>query len=400
MRVLVWSGTFWPRIGGIEVLCAALLPALRERGYEFTVVTSHYYDDGLPDEEQYLGIPVHRFPFLSALADGNIDAMMETRQRVAKLKRTFAPDLIHLHVVGPGELFHLLTAGAHPAPLLATLHRNLPGHGTEADTIVGRTLHDADWVSCVSESVLAQARGRVPAITSRSSVIYNGLEVPVLPPEPPPAGPPRLLCVGRLVPEKGFDLALRALAALVDRFPTVRLTIAGDGPARSELERLAAELALTDHVDFLGWVAPDQVSALLSATTVVVVPSRWPEPFGLVALEAAASARPVVAARIGGLPEVVVHRQTGLLFDAEDSGALAEAIGSVLHDPESAARMGQAARRRAVQEFPLERCVDAYDELYRMLSAPGGPATRAPGVQELRRDARPTNARHGERVEA
>src|SRR5262245_17758122 len=122
MRVLFWSELFWPYIGGAEVLGARLLPALRGRGYEFLIVTSHGYLD-LPDEAQYKGISIYRFPFPTALATGNIEQLVEVRQRVAKLKRAFAPTLVHVNAFGPGVLFHLDTAKTHPTPSLITLHR-------------------------------------------------------------------------------------------------------------------------------------------------------------------------------------------------------------------------------------------------------------------------------------
>src|SRR5215470_14976741 len=96
MRVLFWSGTFVPKIGGVEILAAKLLPALRERGYEFAVVTTQG-DPPLPTETQHQGIPVYRFPF--TFEQNDMDQLMERRQWVAKLKRTFAPDLIHINAV-------------------------------------------------------------------------------------------------------------------------------------------------------------------------------------------------------------------------------------------------------------------------------------------------------------
>jgi glycogen(starch) synthase len=189
---------------------------------------------------------------------------------------------------------------------------------------------------------------------------------PALSPDPVPSDPPRLLCLGRLSPEKGFDLALKAFALLVDRFPRARLVIAGDGQARAELEHQAAGLGLDRVVEFIGWVAPDKVPALMNASTIVVMPSRR-EGLPSVALEAALMARPVVATRVGGLPEIVLHEKTGLLVDEGNHSALAEAILLLLNNPRTAAEFGNAARRRVQEVFNLERYVDAYDELYRKL---------------------------------
>lgn len=367
MRVLFWCDFFWPYVGGTEVWSARLLTALRERGYEFTVVTSHGGLD-LPDADQYKGIPIFRFPFWTALTDRNIDQVMELTAQVARLKRAFRPDLFHLNLPHPTPYFHLQTANAHPAPLLVSFHHPTPTPAGAPDSLVKRMLRSADWVNTFTDIVLAEARQLVPEITLHSSMIYHGLKAPALLPGPLPFDPPRLLCLGRLVPEKGFDLALAAFASVTQRFPHVRLVFASDGPARPILAQQAAELGLTDRVEFLGWVEFEKIPALLNSATMVLMPSRYPEGFGLVALEAALMARPVVATRAGGLSEVVVDGQTGLVVEREDSAALAEAIAHLLERPEMAARMGQDARSRAQALFNWERHVAAFDSLYRQLA--------------------------------
>ena len=363
--ILFWSERFWPTIGGVETSASKLLPALRARGYEFVVVTLADYFD-LPEEDDYEGIPVRRFPFWSALAKGDVIQIAELRQRMSALKRTFGPELIHVNFLGPSVLFHLHTLDAHPAPLLVSMDSAFPGQEIGGDSLAGRILRSADWVTCVSAASLAQARKLAPEITPRSSFIYQGVKVPDLQPEPLPTESPRLLCLGRLDGVKGFDLALAAFASIAARFPRARLVIAGDGPERPELERQAAELGLGDAVEFSGWAAPDAVPALINSATVVVMPSRS-ESFGLVALEAAMMARPVVATRVGGLVEIVVHQQTGLLVEPEDSSALAEAIASLLNHPQTATHMGKAARQRAQEVFSWDRYVEAYDTLYQRL---------------------------------
>ena len=294
----------------------------------------------------------------------NIDQLGQVRQQVAELKRTFAPDLIHINAVSRSDFFHHLTAHAHAAPVVVTLHGGWP---PEADMIVRRTLRSATWVVGCSAAMLDFGRQLVPEIRLRSSVIYNGLDIPPLKPTPLSFDPPRLLCLGRLVEDKGFDVALGALALLIDRFPQVRLTIAGDGPARVDIEQQALELGILDAVQFTSWVDSEKIPELINTASVVVMPSRWQEPFGLVALEAALMARPVVATRVGGLPEVVVHNQTGFLVEKEDSQALAEAIAFLLEHPTTATQMGQTGRSRALEQFGWDRYVDAYDTLYRRL---------------------------------
>lgn len=179
------------------------------------------------------------------------------------------------------------------------------------------------------------------------------------------------MCLGRLAHQKGFDLALSALAAINGRFPDIRMIIAGGGPDRPQLERQAAELGLKDVVEFIGWVAPDKVPGLINTATIVLMPSRW-EGLPSVALQASMMARPVVATPVGGLSEVIIHLETGLMVAPEDPAGLAKAIAFLLDHPELAVAMGHAGRRRVQHVFSWQRCVDAYDALYRKL------ATRLP----------------------
>src|SRR5215510_12237210 len=107
MRVLFWSETFWPRVGGVENL-AKLLPALRTRGYEFAVVTWEHTQ--VPDRIFYAGIPVHRFPFFSRNNQDSLHPVLEFRSQISELKKRFAPDLVHINSYGRSVLFHLSTA--------------------------------------------------------------------------------------------------------------------------------------------------------------------------------------------------------------------------------------------------------------------------------------------------
>jgi glycogen(starch) synthase len=117
-------------------------------------------------------------------------------------------------------------------------------------------------------------------------------------------------------------------------------------------------------VRFLGGVDPRAVPGWINAATLLVVPSRWKEAFGLVALQAAQQARPVVGSRVGGLPEVVLHKETGLLVEREDPEALARAVLRLLADPTLAIRLGEEGRSRAAQRFSWTAHLDSFSKLY------------------------------------
>ena len=139
-----------------------------------------------------------------------------------------------------------------------------------------------------------------------------------------------MLAVGRLVKQKGFDVLLEAMAILVKDPPfRCRLLIAGDGPERASLERLANDLGLADRVRFLGPTDRARIASLFRGAEAFVLPSRH-EPFGIVNLEAMAAGVPVVATAVGGVPEFVVDRETGLLVRPGDSAALARGINRIL----------------------------------------------------------------------
>lgn len=367
MRILYWVQLFLPDIGGIETLSASLLPELVKRGHQLAVVASHGRTP-LPDETHYQGIPIYRFHFRSAVKRGNLPQLLKIRIRVAALKKTFQPDLVHIHPVDPSGFFHLQTIQAHPAPTLVSLHTNITDlKNTNSDTIMGQLLEKAYWITAVSKVTLENAIRSKPEIATRCSVIYNGINTPAITPDLLPFAPPVLLCLGRLIPCKHYDLVIEAMAILVKRYPQLRLTIAGDGPQREELEKLTVSLRLENQVKFFGWVPPEEVPELLNEATMLVLPSRG-EGLPMTALEAAHMARPIITTDVGGIPEIVLHQQTGLILRAGDVQGLVEAIAYLLDHPQLAQEIGDAARRQAQDVFSLDKTADAYDKIYHKLS--------------------------------
>ena len=259
--------------------------------------------------------------------------------------------------------------------MLLTLQNDLRLTRTSGSGLVGELLRSATWVTTCSETLRTQLTRTVPEVASRVSAIPNAVEPPTRAPSAAPWDPPRLLCLGRLVRQKGFDVAIAAFARLRDRFPHARLTVAGDGPERQALERLAIELGARDRTEFLGMVPPPRVSEVLDAATVVLMPSRF-EGLPLVAIEAALAARTIVATPVGGLQEIVVDRETGRLVAVDDPIALADAVAELLDQPDQVAGLGAQARQRALDRFGLTPCVQRYDALYQQLarSRPGVPA--------------------------
>lgn len=365
MRALFWTTTFKPDIDGVSVFTYPLIRGLQSRGVEFLVVAQRTHTS-MPDETICDGVRVRRCSFYAALLAHDVRQIAALVRTVARLKREFQPDLIHINT-GHGDLFfHQQTRDAWDCPVLVSSH-NSP-YTNERNSLYGRVLHSAGWVNGVSQATLDEVRRLMPEITPRSSVILNGLDAPDLAPAPIDWEAPRLLCFGRVTDEKGFDLAVRAFADIRQRYPAARLRIAGDGEARPRLEALADSLGVRDAIEFLGWVQPQRIPALLNECSLVLMPSRS-EAFGIAAVQAAHMARPIIAAAVGGLPEVVADGETGFLVAPEQPAPIAERALHLLAHPQQGDAMGKAARERALTRFSLGRVVEEYHQVYRMLTS-------------------------------
>ena len=181
-----------------------------------------------------------------------------------------------------------------------------------------------------------------------------------------PADAPIVGTVGRLDPVKDQVGLIRAFAQVRTQHPAAVLVVAGDGPCRAELERVAAGLGQRDHVRLLG--NRDDIPTVMSALDVFVLPSIA-EGISNTILEAMATGLPVVATRVGGNPELVEEGVGGALVPRSDPDALAAAIAAYTGDPELRRRHGQASRQRAIGHFSLERMAQAYANLYTALAA-------------------------------
>jgi hypothetical protein len=195
-------------------------------------------------------------------------------------------------------------------------------------------------------------------------VIPNAIATPSGSAPWPPGG--HLFAAGRLQHQKGFDVAIEALGRLTTHHPQLCLHLAGTGEEEHNLRRRARRLGIEPRVRFLGNLTRDEILQQIAAAAVVLVPSRTIEGFSLVALEAAHLGRPVVATRVGGLPETVDDGLTGLVVPPDDAGALAAAVGELLADPTRACDMCERARRRAMR-FDVVSCACAYGDVYRSL---------------------------------
>jgi glycosyltransferase involved in cell wall biosynthesis len=178
---------------------------------------------------------------------------------------------------------------------------------------------------------------------------------------------PLAVFAGRLVPEKGVDVLVQAFALVVRKVPDARLLIAGDGPELKNLVELAERLGAAASITFLGHLPKETLETKLTRAWVQVVPSRWAEPFGLVAVEAMMRETAVIASRMGGLEEILQDGKTGYLVRPNDPYELAQRLEELLRDRSKANEMGRSGRRLAEARFSLPRQCEQFVSLYQQM---------------------------------
>jgi glycosyltransferase involved in cell wall biosynthesis len=345
-------------ISGSEAHLLSLLPELRQRGWDIRMLMLHEREPGAKEFARALtarGVPLDAIPIAA-----DVDPIAFVRL-VAYLSRV-RPALLHTHLV------HADVYGQLAGVLAAVPVRVSTKHGFN-EFREGRGFALADRsVASLAHVHIAISRGLARYLADTEGFDERGFEIVHYGirldgrPAPYTEGPPRLLCVGRLIPIKGHIVLLRAFAEAKRVVPGLELEIAGRGPLEPALRALAKELGVAEAVHFLGHVSP--IAAAVERAAVIVVPSMG-EGFGMVALEAMERSRPVIAASIGGLGELVQHEETGLLVPPGEAEPLRESIVRLTSDLELAARMGAAGRRRALAHFLQQRCTDRTEILYR-----------------------------------
>jgi glycosyltransferase involved in cell wall biosynthesis len=185
-------------------------------------------------------------------------------------------------------------------------------------------------------------------------VVHCGLEIGKYKFRPPREQVEHLFCAARLSPEKGFTFLIRALKILTDKGHSLELRLAGDGPSRAQLDRLARDLGVVDRVHFLGYMGEDAINKELRAADLFVLPS-FVEGVPVSAMEAMAMGVPVIATNIGATSELVEDRKTGLLVRPSDAEALAEAVIMLIRDYDFRTRAAELARKKVTKEFEIQR---------------------------------------------
>jgi glycosyltransferase involved in cell wall biosynthesis len=359
-------------ISGSEAHLLSLLPRLKERGWDVRMLMLHENEPGAWDFARALRERDVELDAIRVRADVDPIAFLQLAAYLLRAR----PDILHTHLVH-ADAYGLLAGTAARIPVrISTKHgfnefREAPYFGL-ADRAVASLAH----VQIAISRGLARYLENVEGFRGADfEIVHYGIE-PDGASAPYAGGSPRLLCVGRLIPIKGHLVLLRAFAEARQQVPELELDIAGRGPLEPALKALCRELRINGAVRFLGYVAP--VQRAIEQAAVVVVPSMG-EGFGMVALEAMERARPVIAASIGGLGELVEDGVTGYLVPPGEAEPLRDAIVRLARDPELCRRMGEAGRRRALESFLQQRCTDRTEILYEA-ALPNGRGRRYPAL--------------------
>ncbi len=339
--------------GGAERHVIDLGRVLTNRGHSVTVACS--VGGHFQAVAERAGVKV--VPLCGKLAKRRFGATFAWRVRRLALREN--PDLVHGHLYSGGLAAAFATAGTR-TPLVLTEQTEGPWRRHRQRLASSIAYRRAAKIIGVSRAITAAIERDFGISPEKLSCIPNGV-VLQQGPTSRPGGDPVIGLVARLTPEKDVPCFLNAAARLADRFPTAKFRVAGDGPLRPELERLAADLGLGERVSFLGVL--DEMRPFFESVHVLAV-SSVAEGTPLSIVEAMGAAVPIVATRAGGIPEQVTDGRNGYLVEPRDPAALAERIGSLLADPGAAPRLGEAGRARAHSEFRVEAMTDAIESVY------------------------------------
>ncbi|MGE0877286.1 MAG: glycosyltransferase family 4 protein [Acidimicrobiia bacterium] len=368
MRIALFPSAYRPSIGGVEELSRQLALAYVRKGHQVTVYTNRW-PRSLPAHEVLDGVDVYRLPFRLPHASwrGRVSYPITNRlvswtlHRLLKQQRA---DMIHVECVSSNTFYALRASDELSLPLVVTAQGELtmdPQRAFESGgtlpSLLRHAASSADGFTACSGKTLDDVETFVGHKIDGAKVIFNGTDVPTFTTARPLDLGSYVFAIGRLVPQKGFDVLLQAWSKIEHHGH--HLVIAGSGPSEDDLRRLVDELGVTDSVRFFGPADRDTVPRLFAGATAVAIPSRVDEGLPLVSIETMAAGKPFVATISGGIREAVTDGVEGLLIEREDPEALADGLRRLLEGPELRARLAAAGAARA-RAFDWSLLADEY----------------------------------------
>jgi teichuronic acid biosynthesis glycosyltransferase TuaC len=295
--------------------------------------------------------------------------------KVRKLHQSQHIDLIHAHAALPCGHAAVLLSRELKVPCVITVHgqdvffdQQVRGYtGQWCKRLAQFVYCSASRVICISDKVAERVIDRAAASVD-ARVIYNSVDAHMFSPPSADIVPNTILSVGNLIPIKGHELLLQALAAVLPSYPHISCEIIGDGPERDRLTRLASDCNIADRVSFLGRQSRKQVAEAMRRCVLFALPSRY-EGLGCVYLEAMSCAKPAIACRGQGIDEIIRHGNNGWLIDPGNLQELIAALLALLQNPQLRRQIGEAARRTILDGLTSAHQANELAAVYRECTA-------------------------------
>jgi len=363
-------------VRGAETVADNLASVLAQKGHEISIFTTSA--SSKDEVEEYNGIKVYRYGTNFRVASGIFS------WGLIKHPIKYPSDLVHVHISVPmGDIAGLRYAKKKKVPLVVTYHGDLQedmGGFVRRMSVYSYNKYFLDKILSYAEAIISPSeyyidesrfleKYRDKIIVIPNGVNIDNFDVPYskeecremlnLPPEDR-----IILFLGTLGPHKGPDVLIKAMSKIIKHVPDVELVFAGKGVMRDELEMLSKDLGIEKNVRFVGFVDDDLKGSYYKAADVFVLPSTMStESFGIVNLEAMACSVPIVASKIGGIPDVVKDGENGLLVQPRNSDALADAIIYLLENEDIREKMGKNGREK-VGDYSWKRIAEETEKVY------------------------------------
>lgn len=344
--------------GGAERMLLDLARGFSSEFFEIKVVTV-VRGGSLEEDFKETGIEVRVFEKRGKVGLGVI-------WKLWRFLRHEKPDIVHTHLFGGDTWGRIAAILARVPVIISTEHNTNFDEGWVKRKLKKFLSLFTKKIVAVSEAVKNYSVSRDKIKEKKIAIIANGINLDKFSgiPEKEFGDPPVIGVVGRLEEQKGHKYLFEALN-LIKIIPW-KLWVVGDGSKKNELERLAKDLNLRERIIFLG--ARKNIPEILSGIDIFAFPSLW-EGLGLAALEAAAAGKPIVASRVGGIPEIISDGETGILVEPKNVKSLADGLERVLLGKIDAKEMGARAKKMVQEKFGAEKMAEAYDKLYKELLA-------------------------------
>jgi len=385
LRILTVTHNY-PRFAGDRAgaFVARIAEGAVAQGHQVQVIAPHA--PGIPTAEQIGGVPVRRFRYAAeplevvaytgSLHQSTLHSpraavsfpgfLLGFSRAVRHAVRQFEPHVIHAHWWIPGGWF----ASRHQIPFLVTCHgsdvRLLERSGL-IRRLAAPVFRRAAKVTAVSRFLASDIKRMLPFLETDIAVTPMPVDVNgfLTGAQQEKVQPPRVLFAGNLVPSKGVDVLLHAIAELARRGVACQLRILGDGPAKGELQLLARQLGITSRVTWNSFVPQSAMPAEYGASTITVLPSRGQaEGLGLTLVEALLAGCAVIGSPAGGIPEIVIHEQTGLIAPDGDWEGLASHIQRLLTDDALRQELSRAGKEHVLRSHSPHAAVASFLQLY------------------------------------